>query len=208
MKDDHAPIGEIQHGREDRIDTSLAADRILSAAGALLRTRGAGEFSMQEIADAAGVSKGLIHYHFRDRDALFERLVLDLEATLTARLRTALDASTSVTAVDDLRQWLDAEIAGGDWRALLLLATWGSPDLRARVRGAKQALGAAAEDASARLHALLGLRSRLAPALVGQLLATAISGLVLLDETDAAIDADGVFDVLILAVIALAERPG
>jgi TetR/AcrR family transcriptional regulator, fatty acid metabolism regulator protein len=30
---------------------------------------------MQDVADAAGVSKGLIHYHFHDKETLLTRLI-------------------------------------------------------------------------------------------------------------------------------------
>ena len=207
MKDDAAPIGAVGENMPSGLETPLAAERILMAAAALLRVRGAGELSMQEIADAAGVSKGLIHYHFQDKDALFLRLVAHFEETLEERGRAALTASTPASVVDDLRRWVDAEVACGDWRALLLLATSTNPEVRARVARAQRALSALAESTSQRLHVLLGLRPRIAPALVGQLLMTVVSGLVLLDEADAAINVRGVYDVLILGVIALAERP-
>ena len=52
-----------------------AADRILHAAAACVSALGAARVSLQTVADEAGVSKALIHYHFRDRDALLTQLV-------------------------------------------------------------------------------------------------------------------------------------
>ena len=47
--------------------TGGAAERILEAAARVLAERGAAGLSMQDVAQEAGVSKGLIHYHYRDR---------------------------------------------------------------------------------------------------------------------------------------------
>ena len=51
-----------------------AAERILAAAAECVSALGAAQVSMQAVADGAGVSKALIHYHFRDRDELLARL--------------------------------------------------------------------------------------------------------------------------------------
>ena len=47
-----------------------ATERILKAAATRLAISGASMLTMQEIAEEAGVSKGLIHYHFHDKDTL------------------------------------------------------------------------------------------------------------------------------------------
>ena len=51
-----------------------ARARILQAAQEELVRRGAGALAMHEVADRAGVSKGLIHYHYHDKDALLARV--------------------------------------------------------------------------------------------------------------------------------------
>ena len=63
-----------------------APARILDAAIASLVSAGAGALAMHEVAERAGVSKGLIHYHFRDKDALLVCAIRDL-------LRTAVPDS-------------------------------------------------------------------------------------------------------------------
>ena len=50
--------------------------RILQVARAAFVDRGYADVSMQEIADAAGLTKAAIYYHFRDKQDLFEAVVI------------------------------------------------------------------------------------------------------------------------------------
>lgn len=50
--------------------------RILQVARAAFVERGYAAVSMQEIADAAGLTKAAIYYHFRDKQELFEAVVV------------------------------------------------------------------------------------------------------------------------------------
>lgn len=63
--------------------TSKTQDRILDAAVALFNDRGVKEVSVNLIADAAEVSRGNLHYHFRTKSeiiaALFERMSQEME---------------------------------------------------------------------------------------------------------------------------------
>src|SRR4051812_34247257 len=56
------------------ITTTEAESRILEAARREFETRGYDGARMQEIADAAGISKASLHYYFRSKDKLFERI--------------------------------------------------------------------------------------------------------------------------------------
>lgn len=51
--------------------------RILDVARAAFVARGYADVSMQEIADAAGLTKAAIYYHFADKEDLFEQVFLD-----------------------------------------------------------------------------------------------------------------------------------
>lgn len=48
-----------------------ARERILEEASALFQTRGFADVSMQQIADAAGITKAAMYYHFRSKEDLF-----------------------------------------------------------------------------------------------------------------------------------------
>lgn len=50
--------------------------RILTVARDLFVRRGYADVSMQQIADAAGLTKAALYYHFRDKDDLFAQVVL------------------------------------------------------------------------------------------------------------------------------------
>ena len=62
-----------------------APERILAAAAAAAGERGVAQVSLQTVAAVAGVSKALIHYHFRDRDATLDGM--DLPGADLRRLR-------------------------------------------------------------------------------------------------------------------------
>jgi TetR/AcrR family transcriptional regulator, mexJK operon transcriptional repressor len=51
--------------------------RILAVARAAFIERGYADVSMQEIADAAGLTKAAIYYHFADKEQLFNQVFLD-----------------------------------------------------------------------------------------------------------------------------------
>lgn len=48
--------------------------KILDAAGEVFHTKGFDGARMQEIAEHAGINKGLLHYYFKTKDALFEAI--------------------------------------------------------------------------------------------------------------------------------------
>ncbi len=54
------------------------ADAILSAAAQLFRLQGYASTSMQEIADAVGMSRPAVYYHFKNKEELLGRLVEDV----------------------------------------------------------------------------------------------------------------------------------
>jgi len=105
-------------------DESSATRRILAAATRQIASGGAAALALSDVAREAGVSKALIHYHFRDKDTLLARLVEQLTHDLLDRERRALAAYVgqhNPLAVDSLWQWLEAELHRGDIRVLLEL---------------------------------------------------------------------------------------
>jgi AcrR family transcriptional regulator len=51
-------------------------ERVLHEARKFFLDRGYAEISMQQIADAVGITKAALYYHFRDKDDLFAQVVL------------------------------------------------------------------------------------------------------------------------------------
>src|SRR5919109_1622630 len=114
-----------------------ATERILKAAATRLAISGASVLTMQEVAEEAGVSKALIHYHFHDKDTLLARLVVWITEGLVRRERASLASSTPGSAIDDLWRWLEGELARGHVRALVELAGWRGGKVRAGTVGGR-----------------------------------------------------------------------
>ncbi|EKF19323.1 TetR/AcrR family transcriptional regulator [Nitratireductor pacificus] len=66
---------------------SGARDKILEAAGEIVRETGAGSMSLDAVAARAGVSKGGLLYHFSSKSKLFEALVEKFMHEEDAQLR-------------------------------------------------------------------------------------------------------------------------
>ena len=77
-------------------DQPDAPTRILNSAVRLLTERGVARFNLQDVAEAAAVSKGLIHYHYHDKDTLLTRLVESLAAGVVSRQAEALQGAADV----------------------------------------------------------------------------------------------------------------
>ena len=65
--------------------------KILDAAKRVFETKGYTGARMQEIADEAGISKAALHYYFRSKEKLFDRIFEDtisafLPITMTCEL--------------------------------------------------------------------------------------------------------------------------
>ncbi|MGQ0712598.1 MAG: TetR/AcrR family transcriptional regulator [Gemmatimonadaceae bacterium] len=182
-----------------------ATERILEAAAARLAVSGASALTMQEVAEAAKVSKGLIHYHFDDKDTLLTRLAFWLAAGLVRREQAALAASTPQSAIDDLWHWLSSELHRGHVRALVELAGWRSGRVHVAASEAARVRRVASTASAERLFGLLALRSRVPTALLGDLLVTFVDGLAASPRRVGRADARAAFDVLWLALLGLAE---
>lgn len=178
--------------------------RIIDAARRRLARDAPGEVSLSDIAAEAGVSKALIHYHFRDRDALIAAVVDDIGEALAHRERGALEVERSALAVDALWTWLESELALGEIRAVLLLTDHPSDTIREAARRAAASRRGTAADTVGRLFEILGLQPRIPPALLADVAVAFVDGLAL-DAREEARTARVAFDVFWLAMLNLAE---
>ncbi len=192
---------------EPRVTTArgAAAGRILEAASACIVQKGAADVSLQDVAEAAGVSKALIHYHFHDKGELLARLVEWLRVGLVARQEKALAGVSGSAALDALWQWLSDELERGDLRALLDLTLVQGEAVQAAVRATAAARREAAAAVTAELFAALGLRSRVPVVLIADAFVAFVDGLaldrVVAPERNARIS----FDVFWLATLGLTD---
>lgn len=103
-------------------------ERIMAEAARLFVARGYNGISMREIAEAVGVSKAALYYHFADKEALFVAVLSADVGRLSAAVVQARRAAT--TARGQVRALLDVLFAlRADERAMMRLASQGLPEL-------------------------------------------------------------------------------
>jgi TetR/AcrR family transcriptional regulator, fatty acid metabolism regulator protein len=89
------------------IETARRA-QIVAAAIDTVAELGYGQASLARIAGRAGISKGVILYHFADKDDLIRELVTDLVAKAEAYMRPRIDAQP--TAAGILRAYIESNL--------------------------------------------------------------------------------------------------
>ena len=182
-----------------------AAGRILEATSACIVQKGAADVSLQDVAEAAGVSKALIHYHFHDKGELLARLVEWLRAGLVARQATALTGVSGSAALDALWQWLSDELDRGDLRALLDLTLVQGEAVQAAVRITAMERRTASAEVIGELCTMLGLTPRVPAELLGDAFVAFVDGLALDRVVEPERNARVSFDVFWLAMLSLTD---
>ena len=180
-------------------------ERILYAAAARIVAGGTANLSMQDVADAAGVSKGLIHYHFHDKETLLTRLIEWMTRESIERESATLARSAPKTAVDDLWTWVAGEIDRGHLRVLNELAQERGPLISDAIRRSARARREAAGMTVDRLFALLELRPRVPVPLLADVVVAFIDGLAIHASLAPEANHRVAFDVLWLSLLSLAE---
>jgi AcrR family transcriptional regulator len=182
-----------------------AADRILAAAVECAGQLGVAQVSLQAVADAAGVSKALIHYHFRDRDELLARMADWLTAALVQAEEQTLAEAAPADGLDALWRWLDAELTGGRIRALVDLGQERGEVVREAARRSREVRRTQATTTIEWLFAALSLTPRLPAPLVADVAVAFLDGLAGEAALDPAANLRLRFDVFWLSVLSLAE---
>ena len=188
-----------------RSDKPPATRRILDAARALVARGGAAEVSIGRVADAAGVSKALVHYHFRDKDSLLQALVDDVGIGAVDRASAFVSARASDNVLDRYWEWLATELERGDIRILLALAEYDSAQVRAaakRVSDRRREL--TAEQVQA-VFTQLSLTPRVPAPVIARTVLAFVDGLAVTTAPTSAREPRPSFDVLWLALLTLAE---
>jgi AcrR family transcriptional regulator len=112
--------GMLEVTAQCRDTTDMVRDRILDAAEDLVCTRGIAGFTLDGVAQAAGVSKGGLLYHFRSKDSLISGMQRRMASRMADTLREARAGSEPVLQafVRHLRR--DYERGGRSFAPLLL----------------------------------------------------------------------------------------
>lgn len=77
-------------------------DKIIRAARRLFASKGYANASLEEIAQAAGFTKGAVYHFFRSKEALLLTLLKDIEERSVAQTASELERMVGVPAMDKL----------------------------------------------------------------------------------------------------------
>src|SRR3954447_10005544 len=103
-----------------RLDPGQRHDQILDAAGVLFAERAYDDVSIEDIARAAGVTRGLVHHYFGGRKDVYIGLLERLGAEREDRLRPPQGRSARARIADTVSRWLDwAETNRTIWLATI-----------------------------------------------------------------------------------------
>ena len=90
-----------------RLDPAQRREQILDAADALFAERAYDEVSIEDVARAAGVTRGLVHHYFGGRKDVYLALVERIGALREDRLTPPVGRSARARVADDVSRWLD-----------------------------------------------------------------------------------------------------
>ncbi|MEO7555407.1 MAG: TetR/AcrR family transcriptional regulator [Acidimicrobiales bacterium] len=132
--------------RRTRLDPVVRRHQIIEAAALAFRSHDPGAVTFEEIADAAGVSRALVHNYFGDRGGLLAAVYLhtfgDLNAELNATVVSTLPPEERVRAIVAGYLRFAADHAEA-WRLLQLTTGTSHPAVLAARRAHMQQLAAA-----------------------------------------------------------------
>src|SRR3954453_7821925 len=80
---------------------------MLDAANALFAERAYDEVSVEDIASAAGVNRGLVHHYFGGRKEVYIALLERLGTVREEQLRPPVGRSARARVADSVSRWLD-----------------------------------------------------------------------------------------------------
>ena len=90
-----------------RLDPAQRREQMLDAANDLFAGHGYEEVSVEDIARAAGVTRGLVHHYFGGRTEVYLGLLERLEAIREESLRPPEGRSARARVADTVARWLD-----------------------------------------------------------------------------------------------------
>jgi TetR/AcrR family transcriptional repressor of bet genes len=178
-------------------------ERLLEATVAVLGNDGVAAVSVQRIADEAGTSKGLVHYHFADKDALLSACARRLTSAVIEGEADALRGASARTALDRLWSAFSGTTRDGTRRALLALCADAAPAARPALAELAAHRQRAAEESVALLEALLEFSPMVPRATLATAYLALTDGLALRLTVRPSEDCRPAFDAFWLAVLTL-----
>ena len=146
---------KLQKPRKTQERTVVTRDLLLSAAEQVFARVGYEKAQVEQIAVAAGFSKGGLYAHFKSKEELFLALYEVKTAGYQARLRHALDsARTREGKIDAFRIFYIDLSKDKEWALIILevkLFLRRHPEVRARLRQIEERVADSIEEALSRL---------------------------------------------------------
>jgi len=169
--------------------SEVSRRQVLEAAVKALAKRGYAKTSVSDIAHAAGMSKGAVHYHFESKDDLIARVLEHCAGVTRERIQVAWDAPGGPAekisrAIREMR--LMRRNSTPELRVLADLAAQGLHDERLRSLLGRMFETNRKEMASYLVDSLIamGVKPRIPPQIVPRLLLGALDGLAMHDYFD------------------------
>ena len=185
----------------------LTRQRLLESAATLFAKRGFQATSVDDVAEAAGFSKGAFYYNFESKDELFQTLVEHeiggLVSSLESTLAGAHTIESKLAAAQRLLTEREKDKSGAQLEFEVLTQAVRDPKLRKIVTGAYQQMCAAIGALIDEQFAQAGVR----PPLPAKDLATAIVAGALGHGLLESLDPGAVRPGLLPSVVALLLRP-
>jgi TetR/AcrR family acrAB operon transcriptional repressor len=91
--------------RKTREDALATRDNILDCAEALFVRQGVSHTTLQHIAGEAGVTRGAIYWHFEDKVAVFNAMMLRVKMPLESAMQRMLELTDPEDALADLKAY-------------------------------------------------------------------------------------------------------
>jgi AcrR family transcriptional regulator len=191
--------------RSDAADFTDARTRIVRAGAWCITREGVTGASMAAIAEEAGVSKALLHYHYHDRATLLAEIAERIGIDVVERERAAVDESGSTGGLDALWRWLEDELRRGELAALVTLSLTRLGKVRLATRTAATERRRSAARTIKHLFAELDLTPRIPAALLADAAVAFVDGLALDVANGTARDPRVSYDIFWLALLGLTE---
>jgi AcrR family transcriptional regulator len=182
-----------------------ARGRIVDAGVQCIAREGVAGASMAAIALEAGVSKALLHYHYRDRSTLLAEIVERIGIRTIERERAAINDSDGVGGLDAVWQWLEGELHRGELAALAELTLIREAPVRRATRAAASERRRSAAHTIERLFSELDLTPSVPAPLMSDAAVAFIDGLALDVANGSAREPRVSYDIFWLALLGLTE---
>ncbi len=156
-----------------------ARERILEIAREEVSRGGWAAATSGRVAQRAGVSKALIHYHFQDKESLLRAVAVQCRDGVVKRGSRTMAPVRHANPVDGFADWLESELSARDLRIALQLKASGIPGV---ARAADEAVAAVRVELAQRVDTVfrvLGVAPTIPSDSIGDLLMAVATGLAL-----------------------------